>query len=158
MSGFIVNFFRELQKLLSNKKLKLKFSTQNKPKFEKGCRSHAILHNCSISVCILVLVSFLQLPSSINANKPPQFVLNEGQSEIVLRLKEGKETPVGSLIYTLKGFDFEDDPLTFSLRGQIANEVLQIENLGNDEAHLYLKKELDREVITSNICVIYSIT
>ena len=81
------------------------------------------------------------------ANSPPQFVLSEGQSEIVLRLKEGSATPVGSLVYRLKGYDPDEDPLVFGLRGQIANELLRIENLGGDEANVYLKKELDREVI-----------
>ncbi|XP_035709581.1 cadherin-23-like isoform X3 [Folsomia candida] len=82
----------------------------------------------------------------VNANILPQFLLSDGQSEIVLRLKEGPASPVGSLIYTLKGIDRDGDPLTFGLKGQIANEILRIENRGRDTANLYLKKELDREV------------
>ncbi|ODN06167.1 Cadherin-23 [Orchesella cincta] len=85
-------------------------------------------------------------PQMTVANVLPQFVLKDGQSEIVLRLKEGPATPVGSLIYKLKGVDGDSDPLTFGLRGQVANELLRIENLGKDEANLYLRKELDREV------------
>ena len=105
------------------------------------------VYNCPAILSSVTLFGILCLaPTLTLANKPPQFVLSEGQSEIVLRLKEGKETPVGSLIYTLKGFDFDNDPLTFGLRGQIANELLRIENLGSDEANVYLKKELDREV------------
>src|SRR5882757_4541517 len=53
------------------------------------------------------LLLFLLLLININVhpcagNSLPQFILPQGQSEIVLRLKEGPSTPVGSLIYTLK--------------------------------------------------------
>jgi len=94
------------------------------------------------------LVIFLLLMNSgtVMGNILPQFLLSDGQSEIVLRLKEGPMTPVGSLIYTLKGIDRDGDPLTFGLKGQIANELLRIENRGRDSANLFLKKELDREV------------
>jgi len=73
-------------------------------------------------------------------------VLSEGSSEILLRLKEGPENPVGSLIYTLKGYDPDGDPLTFGLRGPVANSLLRVESSGPDEAQLFLKTELDREV------------
>lgn len=41
-------------------------------------------------------LSILFLISGITANRPPRFLL-DGQTEIVLRLKEGEETPVGKL-------------------------------------------------------------
>lgn len=77
-------------------------------------------------------------------NHPPRFLI-DGQTEIVLRLKEGNETPAGSLIYHLRGYDQDGDPLSFGVREVIGNEILRIEKVGNAEANIYLKKELDRE-------------
>ncbi|RZF38140.1 hypothetical protein LSTR_LSTR005501 [Laodelphax striatellus] len=95
----------------------------------------------------LAVVCFPQslLFGGVLANSPPRFLI-DGQTEIVLRFKEGKDTPVGSLIYRLRGTDPDGDPLTFGIREQIGNEILRIENLGTNEANVYLKKELDREV------------
>jgi len=53
----------------------------------------------------------------------------------------------GSLIYHLRGFDPDDDQLIFGVRDQVGNEILRIENVGKKEADVYLKKELDREVM-----------
>lgn len=79
-------------------------------------------------------------------NRPPRFLI-DGHSEIVLRLKEGPDTPVGSLIYRLRGSDPDKDPLIFGIRETgYGSDVLRIENLGNNEANLYLAQELDREV------------
>ncbi|XP_063244010.1 cadherin-23 [Bacillus rossius redtenbacheri] len=78
------------------------------------------------------------------ANGAPRFLIN-GHAEIVLRLKEGPETPVGSLIYRLRGVDPDGDPLTFGVREQAGRELLRIENLGTNEANVYLEQELDRE-------------
>lgn len=44
-------------------------------------------------VCVLGLVGSVRAAGN-GMNRPPKFLL-EGQSEIVLRLKEGAETPVG---------------------------------------------------------------
>lgn len=52
----------------------------------------------------------------------------------------------GSRIYRLRGFDPDDDPLRFGVRDQVGNEILRIENVGKNEADVFLKKELDREV------------
>jgi hypothetical protein len=106
-------------------------------------RKRTNLHSLPIFALLIIL---LFQASLVRGNILPQFLLSDGQSEIVLRLKEGPATPVGSLIYTLKGIDRDGDPLTFGLKGQIANELLRIENKGRDTANLYLKKELDREV------------
>lgn len=43
---------------------------------------------------VLSLVIFLSLFGWVQCNRPPRFLI-DGQTEIVLRLKEGKETPVG---------------------------------------------------------------
>lgn len=48
--------------------------------------------------CYLIL-TFLSLSQlkRVQSNRPPRFLI-DGQTEIVLRLKEGNETPVGELI------------------------------------------------------------
>ena len=45
-------------------------------------------------VLILVFI-FVILINPILCNEPPRFLLNTGENEIVLRLREGPETPVG---------------------------------------------------------------
>lgn len=83
-------------------------------------------------------------------NRPPRFLI-DGHSEIVLRLKEGPDTPVGSLIYKLRGSDPDNDPIVFGIRDTgYGSDVLRIENIGNNEANLYLAQELDREVRNLN--------
>lgn len=49
------------------------------------------------TVCLLILsplIILLVLVNNAQANRPPRFII-EGQSEIVLRLKESPETEVG---------------------------------------------------------------
>ncbi|CAL1677979.1 unnamed protein product [Lasius platythorax] len=77
-------------------------------------------------------------------NNPPRFLI-DGQTEIVLRLKEGPETPIGSLIYRLRGIDTDGDILTFGVRDQPGSDVIRVENFGLTEANIYLNKLLDRE-------------
>lgn len=91
---------------------------------------------------LVVILGFIEV---VRGNRPPRFLI-EGHSEIVLRLKEGPATPVGTLIYKLKGFDPDGDDLQFGIRTTIDSNILKIENSGNNEANLYLAKELDREV------------
>lgn len=55
--------------------------------------------------------------------------------------------PAGSRIYHLRGFDPDGDSLRFGVRDQVGNEILRIENVGKNEADVFLKKELDREVM-----------
>lgn len=96
-------------------------------------------------LCLLVLSVCLRRASG-DTNRPPRFLI-DGHSEIVLRLKEGPDTPIGSLIYRLKGSDPDNDPLTFGIRDSgYGSDILRIENMGNNEAHIYLVQELDREV------------
>lgn len=52
----------------------------------------------------------------------------------------------GTLIYRLHGLDPDGDKLTFGIKEQPGSDVIRIENFGNNEANLYLNKELDREV------------
>jgi hypothetical protein len=56
-------------------------------------------------------------------------------------------TFAGSHVYHLRGFDPDDDPLKFGIRDQVGSDIFQIENVGKNEADIFLKKELDREVI-----------
>lgn len=46
-------------------------------------------------VIACILVNFYARP--VKCNRPPRFLI-DGQSEIVLRLKEGDETPIGNLL------------------------------------------------------------
>ncbi|KAG6445751.1 hypothetical protein O3G_MSEX004072 [Manduca sexta] len=88
------------------------------------------------------LVVFLL--AAVSANRPPRFLI-DGQSEIVVRLKEGAETPVGSLIYRLRGVDPDGDTLQFGIRDQLGSDILRLEAISSNEANIYLVKELDRE-------------
>ncbi|XP_017143334.1 cadherin-23 [Drosophila miranda] len=96
------------------------------------------------STTVIVSVVFTALIAIVASNRPPRFAM-DGQSEIVLRLKESPETKVGTLIYTLKGYDPDNDPLTFGKRNSHDSEIIRIENTGGNEAKVYLAKELDRE-------------
>lgn len=104
---------------------------------------------------LLVLQSqAYQLTNNLIANNlPPKFITTNpltGQaqqssnSEIVVRVKEGPAS-IGKLIYTLKGEDPDEDPLTFGVLGSLASDLLGIENVPGNQANVYLRKELDRE-------------
>lgn len=54
---------------------------------------------------------------------------------------------IGKLIYRLRGFDPDGDPLTFGVRHQ-SEDIVRIQPFNHQEAHVYLKRELDREVCT----------
>ncbi|XP_043655694.1 cadherin-23 [Drosophila teissieri] len=95
-----------------------------------------------IPVQVIILTTLISLVAS---NRPPRFAI-DGQSEIVLRLKESPETKVGTLIYTLKGYDPDNDPLTFGKRNSHDSEIIRIENTGGNEAKVFLARELDREL------------
>lgn len=120
-------------------------------------RSHAVYKKVRLKIAATLTVCWclaiwttssaaVVAASTAAANRPPKFLLDGQQSEIVLRLKEGPETPVGTRIYTLRGFDPDGDALTFGIRpNPYDNDVLRIESAGAAEAHLYLDRELDRE-------------
>lgn len=71
----------------------------------------------------------------------------------MVRVKEGPAS-IGKLIYTLKGEDPDDDPLTFGVLGSMASDLLRIENVPGNQANVYLRKELDRESTESYQMVI----
>ncbi|GBP37114.1 Cadherin-23 [Eumeta japonica] len=95
----------------------------------------------------LLLAVILVVQTS--ANRPPRFLI-DGQTEIVIRLKEGPDTPPGSLIYRLKGVDPDGDTLKFGIREQIGSDILRLEAISSNEANIYLVKELDREASEGN--------
>ncbi|KAI8045584.1 cadherin-23 [Drosophila gunungcola] len=116
------------------KKVRLKGQpTRKSPRYKTSCIK-----------CIQVII-LTTLISLVASNRPPRFAI-DGQSEIVLRLKESPETKVGTLIYTLKGYDPDNDPLTFGKRNSHDSEIIRIENTGGNEAKVFLAKELDREL------------
>lgn len=94
--------------------------------------------------CLSVALALVLIPA-VSCNRPPRFLI-DGHSEIVLRLKEGPDTPVGSIIYKLKGYDPDGDPLSFGVREAIDSDVIRVERSGVNEANVYLNKELDREL------------
>lgn len=112
-------------------------------------------------------VSAYQLANNLIANNlPPKFITGTSgagtgaigsgvgsNSEIVVRVKEGSAS-IGKLIYTLKGEDPDDDPLTFGVLGSLASDLLRIENVPGNQANVYLRKELDRETTESYQVVI----
>jgi hypothetical protein len=100
------------------------------------------------AIVVVKIVAILLALMAVAANQPPRFeVTDESGGEIVLKLKEGAEgTPVGSIIYRIKASDADGDALQFGLQGQVANELLRIQPVSNNEADLQLIKELDREV------------
>lgn len=54
---------------------------------------------------------------------------------------------IDTLIYTLRGYDPDNDTLTFGKRQSSDSEVIRIENhQETNEAFVYLAKSLDREV------------
>ncbi|KAJ8721348.1 hypothetical protein PYW07_002123 [Mythimna separata] len=95
--------------------------------------------------CITGFWLLLTILEVVVANRPPRFLI-DGQSEIVVRLKEGSDTPVGSLIYRLRGVDPDGDSLQFGIRDQLGSDILRLEAISSNEANIYLVKELDREV------------
>ncbi|CAD0199964.1 unnamed protein product [Chrysodeixis includens] len=95
--------------------------------------------------CIRGLWLLLTILEVVIANRPPRFFI-DGQSEIVVRLKEGPDTPVGSLIYRLRGIDPDGDNLQFGIRDQLGSDILRLEAISSNEANIYLVKELDREI------------
>lgn len=104
-------------------------------------------------VALLVLLTVTV--GRADANRPPKFLLDGHQSEIVLRLKEGPETPVGTLIHTLHGVDADGDAITFGIRSTPYDaDVLRLENAANGAANLYLNRELDRETRDEYVIVL----
>lgn len=128
--------------------------------FQNGCAWPLVL----ALVCVYFTCNTLgyQLTNNLIANNlPPKFITSPSvtgshqasNSEIVVRVKEGPGS-IGRLIYTLKGEDPDDDPLTFGVMGSTASDLLRIENIPANQANVFLRKELDRETTESYTVVI----
>lgn len=114
-----------------------------KVRLKRKCGDH---HIVSLSLFLMLTLATTLVQCNKHPNRPPRFII-DNHSEIVLRLKEGPDTPVGSLIYKLRGSDPDNDPIVFGIRDTgYGSDVLRIENIGNNEANLFLARELDREV------------
>ena len=100
-----------------------------------------------IIICWIVVCSTLCWKET-EANIPPKFVVEGGGGgEMIVKLKEGAtQTPVGSVVYAVQASDADGDRLTFALQGAVANQLLSVQSVAHDRAHLILNKELDREV------------
>lgn len=121
--------------------------------------------SCFVIITLVGIISSVSCLETRN-NRPPRFLIDNQHSEIVLRLKEGPDTPVGktssaflldgyfkfsnqltgSLIYKLKGFDPDGDALDFGVQSTYDSDIISVRNLESNEAGIYLEKELDREV------------
>jgi cadherin 23 len=97
----------------------------------------------------LLLVVLVILGYS-EANSPPKFLLDGSDAvggDIVVRLKEGPDTPVGTKILILRGFDPDGDALDFGYRGE--TDLLEIESDRSGEAAVFLGRLLDAEIESS---------
>lgn len=52
-------------------------------------------------VGVYLLLSAILVDSSVSGNRPPRFIIDE-QTEIVIRLKEGPDTPAGKFFFVCK--------------------------------------------------------
>ena len=53
---------------------------------------------------------------------------------------------VGSLIYHLRAVDPDGDDLIFGVQNVLGSDIIGIDKFSRNEANVYLKKPLDREV------------
>ena len=87
------------------------------------------------------------------ANVPPKFILDGGQNspggDVVVRLKEGPDTPPGTKILHLRGHDPDGDRMRFGFRGSTPG-LIRIEGGQNGEASVFLERELDAETETEH--------
>ncbi|KAK5649206.1 hypothetical protein RI129_000235 [Pyrocoelia pectoralis] len=110
----------------------------------QNCFAIKIRFKFSSVLCVLWVIQWWCV-STILCNRPPRFLI-DGQTEIVIRLKEGSETPVGSIIYKLHAIDPDGDNLKFGVKQQTGSEVIRVETTSANEANIFLDQELDREV------------
>ncbi len=88
-------------------------------------------HHSSVFYILFILLTFC-VRSSL-CNSPPRFVLESSNAEvvggdIVVRLKEGQETPPGSKIYSLRGFDSDGDRLLFGVQKGRDSDLIKVVN------------------------------
>ena len=107
-----------------------------------------------VFVCFLV-IQYKRAETAVH-NTPPRFKsddLDDLQSEIVVRVKEGQSS-LNKQIYHLSGEDSDGDPLKFGVLGTLGADLLRIEPVPPNQAKVFLKKELDREIQDSYTLVL----
>ncbi len=88
-------------------------------------------HHSTVFYILFILLTFCVRTSL--SNSPPRFVLESSNAEvvggdIVVRLKEGQETPPGSKIYSLRGFDSDGDRLLFGVQKGRDSDLIKVVN------------------------------
>ncbi len=88
-------------------------------------------HHLNVFYILFILLTFCVRTSLCNS--PPRFVLESSNAEvvggdIVVRLKEGQETPPGSKIYSLRGFDSDGDRLLFGVQKGRDSDLIKVVN------------------------------
>jgi cadherin 23 len=124
-----------------------------------SCPEHRTKENRLKSLLVSCLLTLLFFSCCVSANSPPKFVLDQNTGpDIVIRLKEGRDTPPGTVIYRAKAFDPDGDPLTFgviSRKDLSSSDIVDIVNEnGSYEASLVLKRPLDAESETEHQLVL----
>ena len=79
---------KNTQRTFSGYFIKIKFKICH----EKYLKCSSVLNT------VFIYLVFISSLSVVSCNRPPRFLI-DGQTEIVLRLKEGEETPVGKNIF-----------------------------------------------------------
>lgn len=109
-----------------------------------------------------MLLPATMVEANTRTNSPPRFKSlddsNGGndfdlQSEIVVRVKEGASS-LNKEIYHLAGEDPDGDPLQFGVLGTLGKDLLRIESISPNQARVFLRKELDREIQDSYTLVL----
>ena len=109
----------------------------------------------SSSSCLFTFLLLSLLPCGSRANTPPKFLLDENQNGgVVIPLKEGLDTPPGTVIYRAKGFDPDGDPLVFGVVSRSEDGLVEVVSENNNEASIVLRKYLDAEVQTEHQLVL----
>ena len=78
----------QTQSLNSHRKVRLKCS---------NVLMRMAVSNIFICITLLCAVNRVSCDDNNRHNRPPRFIIDDHHSEIVLRLKEGPDTPVGNL-------------------------------------------------------------
>lgn len=79
-------------------KLSIKSQAQSLNNSHRKVRLKCYRTPIKINTVIIVIISLLCAVNRVNCderNNPPRFIIDDHHSEIVIRLKEGPETPVG---------------------------------------------------------------
>ncbi|XP_053680882.1 cadherin-23 [Anopheles nili] len=121
-------------------KLEMEILKRTVCRLKTARRAWRTSHHLLLQIVVLLSVC---LPL-VSCNRAPVFLIDD-HAEIVIRLKEFPETPVGTLIYRLRGYDADGDPLTFGVQKSADSHIIRLKQNASSEAYIYLNTELDRE-------------